>query len=83
MIEKTRFLDRLRDKLNTRQEKVLLRMLAEGPDGFQGGLSAQNYRSITGTTSATATRDLADLVFLGALNRTGENRYARYSLCLG
>ncbi|GBR68484.1 Fic family protein [Gluconobacter kanchanaburiensis] len=83
LIEKTRFLDRLRDKLNTRQEKALLRMLAEGPDGFQGGLSAQNYRSITGATSATATRDLADLVSLGALNRTGENRYARYSLCLG
>ena len=83
LIEKTRFLDRLRGKLNTRQEKALLRMLAEGPDGFQGGLSAQNYRSITGATSATATRDLADLVSLGALNRTGENRYARYSLCLG
>ena len=83
LIEKTRFLDRLRGKLNARQEKALLRMLAEGPDGFQGGLSAQNYRSITGATSATTTRDLVDLVALGALNRTGENRYARYSICLG
>ncbi|MBV0890052.1 Fic family protein (plasmid) [Komagataeibacter nataicola] len=82
LIEKTRFLDRLRGKLNIRQEKALLRMLAEGPDGFQGGLSAQNYRSITGATSATATRDLVDLVALGALIRTGENRYARYSLRL-
>ena len=83
LIEKTRLLDRLRGKLNIRQEKALLRMLAEGPDGFQGGLSAQNDRSITGATSATATRDLAELVTLGALNRTGENRYARYSLLIG
>ncbi|MBS1032990.1 Fic family protein [Gluconobacter cerinus] len=83
LIEKTRLLDRLRGKLNIRQEKALLRMLAEGPDGFQGGLSAQNYRSITGATSATATRDLTELVTLGALNRTGENRYARYSLLIG
>ncbi|KXV21720.1 Fic family protein [Gluconobacter japonicus] len=83
LIEKTRLLDRLWGKLNIRQEKALLRMLAEGPDGFQGGLSAQNYRSITGATSATATRDLAELVTLGALNRTGENRYARYSLLIG
>ncbi len=83
LIEKTRFLDSLRGMLNVRQEKALLRMLAEGPDGFHGGLSAQNYRAITGATSATTTRDLAELVALGALSRTGENRYARYSLCLG
>ncbi|GBR54378.1 hypothetical protein AA106555_1653 [Neokomagataea thailandica NBRC 106555] len=83
LIEKTRFLDRWRGKLNARQEKAILRMLAEGSDGFQGGLSAQNYRSITGATSATATRDLANLVSLGALHRTGDNKYARYSLCLG
>jgi len=83
LIEETRFLDRLRDKLNSRQEKAPLRMLAEGPDGFQGALIAQSYRSITGATSATATRDLADLVSLGTLNRTGENRYAQYSLCFG
>ena len=36
LIEKTRFMDRLRNALNERQEKVLLRMLAEGPDGFTG-----------------------------------------------
>ena len=47
LIEKTHMLDHLRDQLNVRQEKALLRMFAEGIDGFAGGLSAQNYRTIT------------------------------------
>jgi Fic family protein len=40
LIDKTRFLDRLRDQINERQKKALLRMLREGPEGFEGGLSA-------------------------------------------
>ncbi len=76
--EKTRLLDRLRGQLNQRQEKALLRILREGPDGFEGGLSSANYRSITGATTATATRDLADLVGKGALIRTGERKGTRY-----
>ena len=80
LIEKTRLLDRLNGKINPRQEKALMRMLAEGTDGFVGGLSAHNYRTITGATSATATRDLAELVKLRALTRAGERRYARYHL---
>lgn len=80
LIDKTRLLDRLRGAINERQEKALLRMFREGPDGFEGGLSAGNYRTITGTSLATATRDLADLVEKGALVRTGQRRYARYRL---
>lgn len=80
LIEKTRLLDRLRSRINMRQEKALIRMMAEGPDGFAGGLSAHNYRTITDAASATATRDLAELVELGALERVGERRYARYHL---
>tara|TARA_R110002020_G_scaffold36134_9_gene108639 strand:- start:1529 stop:2629 length:1101 start_codon:yes stop_codon:yes gene_type:complete len=80
VIAKTRLYDRLRGQLNARQEKVIARMFREGPDGFKGGLSAENYISITGTSRATATRDLADLVAKGALARTGERRYARYQL---
>ena len=57
-------------------------MFREGPDGFKGGLSAENYISITGTSRATATRDLQDLVEIDALTRTGERRYTRYSLKL-
>lgn len=78
LIEKTRMLDLLRGHLNSRQERALLRMFREGPGGFQGGLSAGNYATITGASPATATRDLSDLVEKGALARVGERRHARY-----
>jgi Fic family protein len=55
-------------------------MLGEGPAGFRGGLSAGNYISITGAPTATATRDLADMVAKSALVREGERRHARYRL---
>ena len=80
LIDKTQMLDRLRGSINERQEKALLRMFREGPDGFEGGLSAGNYRTITDASLATATRDLSDLVAKGALIRMGERRYARYVL---
>jgi Fic family protein len=77
-IQKSRLLDRLRDDLNARQMKAMLRVLRAGPTGFEGGLSAANYRSITRASPATATRDLVDLVSKGALRRTGQRRHARY-----
>ena len=82
IVDKTHLLDRLRNRLNTRQEKALLRMLREGLEGFEGGLSAGKYARITGTSPATATRDLVDLVAKGALQRSGERRYTRYHLAL-
>jgi Fic family protein len=78
LIDKSRLMGRLRGQLSERQEKALLRMLREGPDGFQGGLSAGNYMTITGASPATATRDLVDLIEKGALRREGEKRHARY-----
>jgi len=81
-IAKARFYDRHREQLNDRQAKAIERMFREGPDGFEGGLSAENYISITGTSRATATRDLQYLVEIGALRRTGELRYTRYWLNL-
>ncbi|MDE0943652.1 MAG: Fic family protein [Alphaproteobacteria bacterium] len=80
LIAKTQLFDRLRGQLNIRQDKALDRMFREGLEGFKGGLSAENYISITGTKRATASRDLADLVKKGALLRTGERRYTRYWL---
>ena len=82
LIEKTRLLDRLRGHLNSRQEKALLRILREGPEGFKGGLSAGNYVTVTGASPATATRDLVDLVEKGALLRVGERRHARYHIAI-
>ncbi|VGO16472.1 Adenosine monophosphate-protein transferase SoFic [Pontiella desulfatans] len=80
LIEKARFFDRLGDQLNARQHKVLVRMFAEGLEGFKGGLSAENYISIAKTSASTATRDLKDLVEKGALSRTGELKHTRYHL---
>ncbi|MGD0635621.1 MAG: Fic family protein [Beijerinckiaceae bacterium] len=82
-VAKAKFYERLRDRLNDRQNKVIARMFREGIGGFRGGLSAENYIAITGTSRATATRDLQDLVEKGALRRTGELRHTRYHLVLG
>jgi len=83
VVQKARFMDGLKGQLNPRREKAVLRMLVEGIDGFLGCLSAQHYRGIKGTTSATATRDMSELVALGAFTRTGGgDRYARYALKL-
>lgn len=75
---KVRLLDGLKDRLNPRQEKALLRVFREGPAGFTGGLSSKNYQTITGASPATAGRDLAELVTLGALVRTGSGKGSRY-----
>ena len=82
LIEKTKMLDRLRGHLNERQEKAVLRMAREGPNGFKGGLSAENYLAITGTSRATATRDLQDLVEKGALVSSGQLKGTRYRLAI-
>lgn len=83
LLEKTRFHDRYRGKLNPRQEKVIARMFREGLGGFKGGLSAANYITIADTSRATATRDLQELVSLGALKQTGTLKSSRYYLLMG
>jgi Fic family protein len=79
-VGKAKFYARLQRQLNERQEKVIARMFQEGIDGFKGGLSAENYISITKSSRATATRDLQDLVAKRVFNKTGELRYTRYHL---
>ena len=82
LIEKSKLYEKLRGKMNPRQEKVIARLFREGPQGFKGGLSAENYLSITKTSRATATRDLQDLVEKGALVKTGERKHTRYWLMI-
>jgi Fic family protein len=77
-LEKRQLLDSLGGRLNERQQKALLRVLREGPSGFKGGLSADNYMTITGASPATTTRDLVDMLAKGALSRGGERHHARY-----
>ena len=62
-IQKVNFWDRARAySLNTRQIKVLNKLLDAEEDDFERGLNTKKYISITKTSTATAKRDIADLV---------------------
>jgi Fic family protein len=82
IIRKAKFYDHFRAHLNERQEKVITRMFREGIAGFKGGLSAENYIAISGTSRATATRDLQNLVGNHAFAKTGTGKGTRYQLKL-
>jgi Fic family protein len=64
--------------LNERQRKVLQRLLDDGDGGFLGGLNAEKYMQITGTSKPSATRDLAELVRAGLLWTAGQGKAMRY-----
>lgn len=64
--------------LNARQRKVLQRLLDGGDGGFLGGLNAEKYIKMTGTSKATATRDMAQLVQDGLLLTRGQGKALRY-----
>ena len=80
IISKAKFFNTYEKLLNLRQKKAMLRILKEGPKGFTGGFSAKNYMSVVRTTSATATRDLKDLVDKGIFTKTGKLKSTRYKL---
>ena len=83
VIRKAAFWRSYRKRVNDRQEKVLARMLREGPEGFKGGMSARKYVALTGCSGPTATRDLSYLTKIGALERLpAGGRSTRYVLCL-
>jgi Fic family protein len=82
LVAKSKFFIQYNEQLNERQLRVLLRVFEEGIEGFKGGLSATNYKTISGTSSATVTRDLQELVNIKALNKTGELKHTRYFLNL-
>jgi Fic family protein len=69
---------------NERQRKVLERLLEAGHvgsgGGFLGGMTTDKYAKITGTSKATATRDLADLLTHGLLRVEGVGKATRYAV---
>ena len=79
-LQKTKFFDQHKDVLNERQQKVVRRMLDEGHQGFEGGMNARKYLSLTSASKATATRDLQDLVEKGIFKPTGGGRSTRYEI---
>jgi Fic family protein len=81
-IKKAHFFDKNKHLLNARQTKALNKMLDMGADGFEGGMTAKKYVSITKTTKATATRDLHELVENKILTQQGHGRGTHYFLNL-
>jgi Fic family protein len=82
ILRKKQFFEAHQSLLNERQLLVIRRMLKEGPDGFEGGMNARKYISLTGVSKATATRDLQDLSNKGVFVPVGGGRSARYELKL-
>ena len=79
-LRKADYYRRLDAALSPKQAKVIQRMWAAGPAGFEGGMTAKKYGRIAGVAPATASRQLAGLVGLGALVRVGAGRGTRYRL---
>jgi Fic family protein len=84
-LKKVKFFDRYKDQFNKRQLTAIKRMLEEGPTGFGGGMNARKYIGITKTSKATATRDLQELLEMGAFAPAGSaaGRSTGYDLNLG
>ena len=80
-LEKSRFwATHAEHDINERQRKVVKRLLDAGKAGFEGGMSAEKYGHLTGTSKATATRDLAQLQRAGLLVTIGQGRATRYRI---
>jgi Fic family protein len=65
-LKKAKFFDSFKDQFNDRQLTVVKRMFEEGIKGFEGGMNARKYIAITKTSKATATRDMQQLLEIGA-----------------
>ncbi len=82
VLKKTKFFDHFKDQLNDRQLKVVRRMFEAGPEGFEGGMNAAKYLSLTTSSKATATRDLQNLVKMNIFITQGGGRSTHYVLNL-
>lgn len=83
VVSKSKFFEANKDKMNSRQTKVINRMLAEGEEGFAGGINARKYIGIAKCSKATATRDLSDLLEKNILERRqASGRSTSYDLNL-
>lgn len=81
-LKKAQFFDRYKHQLNSRQLKVVSKMLEKGIGGFEGGMTAKKYTSISKASKATATRDLQQLYTMGVFVQEGAGRSVRYQLSL-
>ena len=70
IVEKTKFWDIHReDELNSRQIKVLNRLLDIGSENFKGNLTKKKYVVIANTAQTNASRDIAELLEKGCIKK--------------
>ncbi len=81
-LKKTKFFDHFKGRLNERGLKVIRKMIEAEPKGFEGGMTAKKYGSITKVSKATATRDLQLLSEMGVIVSVGGGRSTGYQLRL-
>jgi Fic family protein len=65
---------------NSRQQKLLNRLLDAEPEGFTGGMTLRKAIGLTKVSRATTWRDLAELVEQQAIEPIGEGRSRAYRL---
>jgi Fic family protein len=75
-----RLIQRVAAGLNPRQSRALLQIREAGPDGYSRGFTASDHMTITGTSIATATRDLSALLEMDVLLAKGQYKWRRYFL---
>ena len=68
-------------ELNTRQRKILNRLLDAGREGFEGGMNTRKYAALTKVSKTTASRELTDLFAKGSLvKKSGGGRNTAYDI---
>ena len=77
---KRAYLAKYESAFSDRAKKVILRMFEDGEDGVKSGLSASKWVRMAKVSKPTATRDLAELVAVGAIVREGDGPTSRYRL---
>ena len=83
VISKAKFWDRIRDiSLNTRQLKVLKKLLDYNEGEFKGGLTSKKYVAMTKVSIATAKRDIQELVKHGCIYQIegSQGRNIKYAI---
>ena len=65
---------------NSRQQKLLIRLLDAEPEGFTGGITLRKAIGLTKVSRATAWRDLFELVEQQAIEPIGEGRSRAYRI---
>lgn len=82
VLAKTKYWQKhLHTELNSRQIKMLNRLLDAGVEGFEGGMNARKYASLCDCSRVTASRDLSDLLEKKCIvNRGAGGRSTSYDI---